>query len=69
MLPEGKIAIIGYNVETDLGGGAVELGLWRVLVRTGKYRPGDEHRPCVVPPNEVHDSIAAVVESLLGKQE
>ncbi|GJE97266.1 HAD-like domain-containing protein [Phanerochaete sordida] len=66
MLPDGKIAIIGDDVETDLGGGAVELGLWRVLVRTGKYRPGDEHRPGVVPPDEVHDSFAAFVESLLG---
>lgn len=28
---EGKIAIVGDDVETDLGGGAVELGLWRVL--------------------------------------
>jgi len=27
----GKIAVIGDDVEADLGGGAVELGLWRVL--------------------------------------
>ena len=27
----GKIAIIGDDVEADLGGGAIELGLWRVL--------------------------------------
>lgn len=27
----GKIAIIGDDVEADLGEGAVELGLWRVL--------------------------------------
>ena len=27
----GKIAIVGDDVEADLGGGAVELGLWRVL--------------------------------------
>lgn len=26
-----RIAIIGDDVETDLGGGALELGLWRVL--------------------------------------
>lgn len=33
-LPEdrgGKIAIIGDDVEADLGGGAIELGLWRIL--------------------------------------
>jgi ribonucleotide monophosphatase NagD (HAD superfamily) len=27
----GKIVVIGDDVEADLGGGAVELGLWRVL--------------------------------------
>ncbi|EKM58762.1 uncharacterized protein PHACADRAFT_87446 [Phanerochaete carnosa HHB-10118-sp] len=63
---DGKITIIGDDIETDLGGGAVELGLWRVLVRTGKYRAGDENRSGVVPPDEVHDSFAAFVESLLG---
>lgn len=26
-----KIAIVGDDIETDLGGAAVELGLWRVL--------------------------------------
>ncbi|KIL56239.1 hypothetical protein M378DRAFT_194352 [Amanita muscaria Koide BX008] len=35
---KGMIAIIGDDVENDLGEGALELGLWRVLVRTGKYR-------------------------------
>ncbi len=66
LLPEGRIAIVGDDVETDLGGGAVELGLWRVLVRTGKYRPGDEHRPGVVPPDEVCDSFAAFLNSLMN---
>ena len=27
----GRIAIIGDDIEADLGGGAVQLGLWRVL--------------------------------------
>jgi len=27
----GRIAVIGDDVEADLGGGAVELGLWRIL--------------------------------------
>ncbi|KAI0319842.1 HAD-like domain-containing protein [Amylostereum chailletii] len=62
----GKIAIIGDDVESDLGGGAKELGLWRVLVRTGKYRPGSESRAGVDPPDEVADSFAAFVDSLLG---
>ena len=85
----GRIVIIGDDIETDLGGAAVELGLWRVLgascsfclscrsdfvvmlrmiVKTGKYRPGDEQRPGVVPPDEVCDSFAAFVDSLLKDQ-
>ena len=32
-----KVAIIGDDIEADLGGGAVELGLWRVLGRF--FRP------------------------------
>jgi ribonucleotide monophosphatase NagD (HAD superfamily) len=28
---DGGIAVIGDDVEADLGGGAIELGLWRVL--------------------------------------
>ena len=32
----GKIAIIGDDVEADLGEGAIELGLWRVL---GTFNP------------------------------
>ncbi|KAJ3507107.1 hypothetical protein NLJ89_g6491 [Agrocybe chaxingu] len=62
---KGKIVVIGDDVEADLGGGAVELGLWRVLVKTGKYRPGDENRAGIVPPDEVCDSFAAFVTSLL----
>ncbi|KAJ7698323.1 HAD-like domain-containing protein [Mycena rosella] len=63
----GVVAIIGDDVEADLGGGARELGLWRVLVRTGKYRPGDETRTAV-PPDEVVDSFATFVESLLSDE-
>ncbi|KAF7776497.1 hypothetical protein Agabi119p4_4890 [Agaricus bisporus var. burnettii] len=54
----GRIVIIGDDVETDLGDGAVELGLWRILVKTGKYRAGDEARPGIVPPDEVFSSFA-----------
>ncbi|KAH8828083.1 HAD-like domain-containing protein [Flagelloscypha sp. PMI_526] len=58
---DGVIAIVGDDVEGDLGEGALQLGLWRVL---GKYRPGDESRPGSIPPNEIYDSFAAFVESL-----
>ncbi|KAJ6557665.1 HAD-like domain-containing protein [Mycena capillaripes] len=61
----GRVAIIGDDVEADLGDGARELGLWRVLVRTGKYRPGDEIG-ISPPPDEVVDSFAAFVDSFLS---
>ncbi|KAF8622430.1 hypothetical protein AX15_007014 [Amanita polypyramis BW_CC] len=62
---EGVVAVIGDDVESDLGEGAVELGLWRVLVRTGKYRPGDETRKEAMPPNEICDSFSSFVDTLL----
>jgi ribonucleotide monophosphatase NagD (HAD superfamily) len=82
----GKIVVVGDDVETDLGGGAVELGLWRVLgsfdpskcsepqmtdhyrfllVKTGKYRPGDESKTDH-PPDEVVDSFATFVDRLIS---
>ena len=33
---DGKIAIIGDDIEADLGEGAIELGLWRIL---GSFNP------------------------------
>ncbi|EAU82267.1 haloacid dehalogenase-like hydrolase domain-containing protein 2 [Coprinopsis cinerea okayama7 len=65
---EGKIAVIGDDVEADLGEGALELGLWRVLVKTGKYRPGDEKRPGTIPPDEVFNSFADFIDDLLRTQ-
>ncbi|KAL5522164.1 hypothetical protein ACEPAF_2021 [Sanghuangporus sanghuang] len=60
-----EIAIIGDDIESDLGGAAVELGVWRVLVKTGKYRNGDEEREGQTPPNEVQDSFASFVDDLV----
>lgn len=39
---KGKIAIIGDDIETDLGGGAVELGLWRVLGTHSRHALRDD---------------------------
>ncbi|KAG6334339.1 hypothetical protein ID866_4751 [Astraeus odoratus] len=60
------IAIIGDDISTDLGEGAIELGLWRVLVKTGKYRSGDEVRKGVHPPDEICQSFAEFVDQLLS---
>ncbi|KZT19770.1 hypothetical protein NEOLEDRAFT_1123728 [Neolentinus lepideus HHB14362 ss-1] len=68
-LPDsGRIAVIGDDVEADFGEGAIELGLWRVLVKTGKYRVGDESKPGITPPDEVQDSFASFIDSLLASQ-
>ncbi|KAI0002548.1 haloacid dehalogenase-like hydrolase domain-containing protein 2 [Russula compacta] len=64
---DGVVAVIGDDVQNDLGDGAVELGFWRVLVRSGKYRYGDETRTGIRPPEEVCDSFTSFVESLLDK--
>ncbi|KAJ6609472.1 hypothetical protein B0H10DRAFT_2064032, partial [Mycena sp. CBHHK59/15] len=58
MPEDGRIAIIGDD-----------LGLWRVLLRTGKYRPGDESRANAddgAPPDEVCAAFADFVDGLLG---
>ncbi|KAJ1653831.1 Haloacid dehalogenase-like hydrolase domain-containing protein 2 [Dispira simplex] len=61
-----EVAMIGDDVEHDLGGGAVTLGLQRYLVKTGKYLPGDETR-VDPPPDGVFDNFATVVDAILSK--
>ena len=50
------VAVVGDDVETDVAG-AQGAGCQGVLVRTGKYRPGDEHR-AGRSPDAVIDSVA-----------
>ncbi|KAG0698944.1 HAD-like domain-containing protein [Suillus ampliporus] len=64
--PDECIAVIGDDIQTDLGGGAIDLRLWRILVKTGKYRAGDESKDGVHPPDEVWDSFADFIDSLLS---
>ncbi|KAJ1730267.1 hypothetical protein LPJ61_003107 [Coemansia biformis] len=59
------VAMVGDDVAADLGGGALELGLRRILVRTGKYLPGDEDKASA-PLDGVFGSFAAAVEALCG---
>lgn len=42
-LEAAEVAMIGDDVEADVGG-AINAGLQGILVRTGKFRPGDEQR-------------------------
>ncbi|KAJ2364482.1 hypothetical protein H4S01_003760 [Coemansia sp. RSA 2610] len=55
-----SVAMVGDDVLADLGGGAEDLGLQRFLVRTGKYRPGDESKAST-PLDGTFDSFADMV--------
>jgi HAD superfamily hydrolase (TIGR01458 family) len=58
------VAMIGDDAEADVGG-AMAAGLMGVLVRTGKYRPGQEdHLP--VPPTLIAENLISAVDLLLG---
>ena len=59
----GETMMIGDDVEGDIEG-ALKAGLQACLVRTGKYRPGDEHR--IDGDFRVEDSIVEAVDYLLG---
>ena len=55
--------MIGDDVEGDVGG-AIEAGLAGVLVRTGKFKKGDEGK-IEREPTAVHDDLAAAVAWIL----
>lgn len=56
------VVMIGDDVEADVAG-AIEAGLKGILVRTGKYRPGQEAH-LQQPPTLVADNLKAAVELL-----
>jgi HAD superfamily hydrolase (TIGR01458 family) len=62
--PLDRVVMIGDDAESDVGG-AKSAGLGGILVRTGKYRPGQE-KVLTVPPDLVADDLKAVVDALLG---
>lgn len=62
-VPRERVVVVGDDVTTDVQG-AQAAGLRAVLVRTGKYRPGDE-RAITPPPDAVVES-AAVLPELVG---
>lgn len=63
-LRPGQVAMIGDDVEADVGG-AMDAGLAGALVRTGKYRAGQE-TTLGRPPTLVADDLLAAVSALLG---
>ncbi len=58
-----RSVMVGDDVEADIAG-AMELGLRGLLVRTGKYRSGDETR-IDPPPTAVYRDLAEAIESVL----
>lgn len=60
--PPAAAAMIGDDVDSDVNG-ALAAGLRGILVRTGKYRTGDEAR--LTPGGELADDVGAAV-TLLG---
>jgi len=61
-LPPEAVAMVGDDVETDVGG-ALDAGLIAILVRTGKYRD-DAVRASGIEPTATVDSIADVPDLL-----
>ncbi len=62
--PSENVVMIGDDAEADIGG-AMAAGLMGVLVKTGKYRPGQElHLPQL--PTLVAQDLRTAVDLLLG---
>lgn len=59
-LPASAVAMIGDDIETDVGGGK-EAGMRGILVRTGKYRKGCEENT-VHAPDCIMDSLGDLFE-------
>lgn len=59
-----EVAMVGDDAEADVAG-ALSAGVGMgVLVRTGKYRAGDESK-VAPPPTEIADDVGAAVEIIL----
>ncbi|QID19511.1 TIGR01458 family HAD-type hydrolase [Nitrogeniibacter mangrovi] len=62
-VPAGEAVLIGDDLHDDVGA-AQDCGIAGILVRTGKYRPEDEHDEEVRPARVVDDFAAAVAHLL-----
>ncbi|KAJ2743013.1 Haloacid dehalogenase-like hydrolase domain-containing protein 2 [Coemansia sp. BCRC 34301] len=62
--PENAV-MVGDDVLADLGGGAQDLGMLRVLVKTGKYREGDEGK-AEMPVDGVYCTFAGFVNAVVA---
>lgn len=60
----GEAVLIGDDIADDIGG-AQAAGIPSILVRTGKFRPGDDAHPSIRPA-AVLDDFAAAVDRTIG---
>jgi len=60
----GEAVLIGDDLADDIGG-AQAAGIPGILVRTGKFRAGDDAHP-EIRPAAVYDDFAAAVDGLIG---
>lgn len=58
----GEAVLIGDDLSDDIGG-AQAAGIPGILVRTGKFRPGDDEHPAIRPA-AVFDDFAATVDAI-----
>lgn len=61
----GEAVLIGDDLGDDIGG-AQRAGIPGILVRTGKFRPGDEAHP-EIKPAAVVDDFTAAVDAIIGQ--
>ncbi len=66
-VPAGHVLMIGDDAEADIGG-ASAAGLLGALVKTGKYRDGQE-KALAIPPTLIADDLPAVVEEILRSRQ
>jgi HAD superfamily hydrolase (TIGR01458 family) len=59
-----EAVLIGDDLADDIGG-AQAAGIDGILVRTGKFRPGDDAHP-EIRPTAIFDDFAEAVDRLLG---
>lgn len=59
------VAIVGDDIKNDLGGDVGALGLHRVLVKTGKYRDGDEDKGKI---ESVFEDFKTFVDALIAER-
>ncbi|KAM3581490.1 hypothetical protein VKS41_006317 [Umbelopsis sp. WA50703] len=58
------VAMIGDDVSADLGDGAIEMGFHRYLVKTGKYKEGDEDKLKTDSMNDRSKAFNSIVEAI-----